>query len=59
MNFWPQVLVAGLMIFLVIGGIVRHGKPISPTPINAGQIIWITFTFCAVLGAGGFWNVFR
>lgn len=55
-NYWPQVLVASLMIFIVVGSLVRHGKTIDPKPINAMQAVWAMFTLAAVLGAGGFWK---
>ena len=56
-GMWPQILVGALFVALTISGFVRHGKPIDPTQVNCMQVIWITFTLAAVLGAGGFWNI--
>lgn len=54
-NAWPQYLMAALFIFLILGGLVRHGK-VDQKPVNAMQGIWISFMMAAVLGAGGFWH---
>jgi hypothetical protein len=57
MQFWPQVLVGLFLLSLVVMGVVRHGKTFAdPKPVNAMVVIWGTFTFAAVLGAGGFWR---
>ena len=56
LSLWPQALVALLLVGIVAGGFVRHGKPTDAKPINGMVILWIAFTFAAVLGAGGFWG---
>lgn len=56
MTHWPQYLVAALFVFIVVGGFVRHGKPVDSKPVNSMTIVWVIFSFAAVLGAGGFWN---
>jgi hypothetical protein len=58
MNLWPQIAMAALLVVLIIGSFVRHGKPVDPKPINAMYSIWISFVLFCVLGAGGFWHAF-
>lgn len=57
MTLWPQILVAFFFVLVIVVAISQHGKPTAPQPTNAMKVIWTVFTFCAVLGAGGFWKL--
>jgi hypothetical protein len=56
LNAWPQILVVLALVFLIIGGFVRHGKPMLNPTVNGMQSLWAGLWWALVLGAGGFWH---